>query len=97
MGYSLDHLLGHKNILGQVLDKYDLPRLFDVLVISYEEGLTKPNPVIFQLTADRLGVPASACFFIDDNQINVEAARAAGMKAARFTGVEQLKRELAGL
>ena len=83
--------------LRQVLDKHDLPRLFDVLVISYEEGLTKPNPVIFQLTAQRLGVPASACFFIDDNQINIEAARAAGMKAAQFTGVEQLKRDLAAL
>jgi len=83
--------------LRQVLDKYDLPRLFDVLVISYEVGLTKPNPAIFQLTAQRLGVPASACFFIDDSQINIDAARVVGMKAARFTGVEQLKRDLAAL
>jgi len=83
--------------LRQVLDKHDLPRLFDVLVISYEEHLTKPNPAIFRLMADRLGVPTSACFFTDDSPINIEAARAVGMQAALFTGVAQLKRDLAGL
>jgi len=65
--------------LGQILDKHDLLRRFDAMVISYEVGLTKPNPVIFRLMADRLGVPASACFFIDDSPINVAAARAVGM------------------
>ena len=83
--------------LRQILDKHDLPRLFDAMVISYEEGLTKPNPAIFALTAQRLGVPASACFFIDDNLGNIEAARAAGMQAAQFTGIERLKRDLAAL
>ena len=83
--------------LRQILDKHDLPRRFDAMVISYEEGLTKPNPAIFQLMADRLGVPASACFFTDDSPINIDAARAAGMQAALFTGVDQLKRDLVGL
>ena len=83
--------------LRQILDKHDLPRRFDAMVISYEEHLTKPNPAIFQLMADRLGVPASACFFTDDSPINIDAARAAGMQAALFTGVEQLKRDLAAL
>ena len=83
--------------LRQILDKHDLPRRFDAMVISYEEHLTKPNPAIFQLMADRLGVPAAACFFTDDSQLNIDAARAAGMQAALFTGIEQLKRDLAGL
>ena len=83
--------------LRQVLDQHDLPRRFDAMVISYEEGLTKPNPVIFRLMADRLGVPVQACFFTDDSSINIDAARACGMQAALFTGIEQLKRDLAAL
>jgi epoxide hydrolase-like predicted phosphatase len=81
--------------LSQILAKHDLPRLFDAMVISCEEGVTKPNPAIYRLMADRLGVPTAACFFTDDSPINIAAARASGMQAALFTGVEQLKRDLA--
>jgi epoxide hydrolase-like predicted phosphatase len=81
--------------LRQILEKHDLTRLFDTMVISCEEHLTKPNPAIYRLIVERLGVPASECFFTDDNPANVEAARGVGMKAAPFTGVEQLKRDLA--
>jgi HAD superfamily hydrolase (TIGR01509 family) len=81
--------------LGEVMEKHDLNRLFDAKVISYEERLTKPDPAIFRLMAARLGVPAEECFFTDDNAVNVEAARAVGMQAAQFTGVEALRRELA--
>jgi len=80
--------------LAEVMDKHDLNRLFDVKVISYEERLTKPDPTIFRLMVERIGVPAEACFFTDDNAGNIAAARASGMLAALFTGVEDLKREL---
>lgn len=83
--------------LRQVLAKHDLERLFDVLLISAEEGLVKPDPAFFQLMIDRLGVPAGECFFTDDNPLNVEAARKAGMRAELFVGVEKLKRDLAAL
>ncbi len=53
--------------------------LFDVLVISGEVGLRKPDPAIFDLAAQRLGLPAEACVFIDDLDKNIIAAEAAGM------------------
>jgi epoxide hydrolase-like predicted phosphatase len=81
--------------LHQILEKHDLPRLFETMVISCEEGLTKPNPAIYQLMADRLGLPPSACFFTDDNPVNIAAARAAGFDAEQFTGVAKLKADLA--
>ncbi len=83
--------------LRQIMEKHDLARLFDTMVISCEEHLTKPNPAIYRLMIERLGVPASECFFTDDNPVNIEAARAIGMTAAPFTGVDQLKRDLAAI
>ena len=83
--------------LRQILERHDLTRLFDTLVISCEEHLTKPDPAIYRLMVERLGVPASECFFTDDNPANVAAAQGAGMQAALFTGVGQLKADLAAL
>lgn len=83
--------------LDQILEKHDLKRLFDTMVISCEEHVTKPDPKIYRLAVERLGVPAEACVFTDDNQTNIDAARTVGIKAVRFTGVAQLKADLAAL
>lgn len=48
--------------------------MFDVVVISGEVGLRKPEPEIYHLTLDRLGLPASQCVFVDDLPHNVAAA-----------------------
>ena len=53
--------------------------LFDVVVISGEVGMRKPDPAIFQLTADRLQLDASACVFVDDHPGHLKAALAEGM------------------
>lgn len=53
--------------------------IFDVLVDSCEVGLRKPDPAIWALTLDRLGVAASAAMFADDHPTNVAAARQMGM------------------
>ena len=55
------------------------PELFDAVVISGEVGLRKPDPAIYALAAERLGLPAAACVFVDDLDVNVRAAEAAGM------------------
>ena len=56
-----------------------LAELFDVVVISGEVGLRKPDPAIFRLTADRLGAPVDRCVFVDDVSGHLEAAAAEGM------------------
>jgi putative hydrolase of the HAD superfamily len=55
------------------------PELFDALVISGDVGIRKPDPAIFALGAERLGVQPQACVFIDDLDKNIEAAEEAGM------------------
>ena len=52
---------------------------FDVLVISGEVGLRKPDPAIFHATLDELDLPAEACVFVDDLDRNVEVATELGM------------------
>jgi HAD superfamily hydrolase (TIGR01509 family) len=65
-------------------DQHALHELFDTVVMSSEEGITKPNPLIFERTAERLGVPADECVMIDDIKENCEGARATGMKALLY-------------
>jgi len=58
---------------------FELLRRFDAVVISGEVGLRKPEPAIYALAAERLGLPPSACVFVDDIEQNLPAARALGM------------------
>ncbi len=53
--------------------------LFDLVVDSCEVGLRKPDPAIFRLTCDRLGVAPEAAVFLDDTRRHVEAARQVGL------------------
>lgn len=54
---------------------------FDVVVLSFEVNLLKPEPEIFLKTAALLGQPPERCLLIDDTQGHVLAARAAGFPA----------------
>ncbi|KAA0981420.1 HAD family phosphatase [Pseudomonas sp. ANT_J28] len=56
----------------------------DSIVDSCKVKLRKPDPKIFALAADQIGVPAAACVLIDDVEENCEAARAAGWHAILF-------------
>lgn len=56
-----------------------LAACFDAQVISGEVGLRKPDPAIYELAADRLGVPLERCAFVDDLDRNVQVAQQLGM------------------
>ncbi len=75
----------------------ELHELFDVVVLSYEEHLAKPNPAVFTLTTDRLGVPAGECVMIDDLETNCEGAEVAGLQSIRHITNDGTRMALAGL
>lgn len=58
---------------------------FDTVVLSFNEGMIKPDPNIFLLTAERLGVLPEECIMIDDREANCDGARRAGMQAILHT------------
>jgi putative hydrolase of the HAD superfamily len=63
--------------------------IFDVVVDSAFVGARKPEPRIYELTLERLGVPADAAVLIDDIELNCKAARELGMGAVWFRDTEQ--------
>lgn len=63
--------------------------LFQRRYLSYELGLAKPERDIFDFAVADLGIPAAEVLFIDDNQINVDGARAAGLSSGLAKGPEQ--------
>ena len=70
--------------------------LFDDIVVSGAEGVAKPDREIFQILSRRLAQPIGGVFYVDDSPRNVDAARAAGMDAVRFTDAATLLGELQG-
>jgi epoxide hydrolase-like predicted phosphatase len=71
---------------GLAYDAALLEELFDAVVISGEVGLHKPQPEIFLLGAERIGVAPEECVFVDDLRENCEGAEAVGMKAILHRG-----------
>jgi epoxide hydrolase-like predicted phosphatase len=69
-------------------DRSTFPDLFDGVVISGEEGLHKPQPEIFRLGAERVGLPPEDCVFVDDLRENCEGAEAVGMTAVLHRGAD---------
>jgi putative hydrolase of the HAD superfamily len=74
-----------------VMDHYteEIRELFDVVVISAEVGLHKPQPEIYRLAAEQLGVKPEDCVFVDDLRENCAGAEAVGMTAVLHRDTEQ--------
>jgi epoxide hydrolase-like predicted phosphatase len=62
---------------------------FDDIVVSAEEGMMKPDPRIYQIAVERLGVAPEQAIFIDDFEHNILAAQAAGLHAVHFRNSAQ--------
>ena len=80
-GYKVSVLSNADQTLRDRLLRLELHALFDDVVVSAEVGMAKPEPAIFLLAAERLGLRPAECAFVDDWDQNVEAARALGMRA----------------
>ena len=75
-------------------DRAAFPELFDGVVISGEVGLHKPEPEIYELGAERVGLQPAECVFVDDLRENCEGAEAVGMTAVLHRGADSTLPEL---
>ncbi|WP_367325878.1 HAD family hydrolase [Streptomyces sp. HUAS ZL42] len=66
---------------GNTSPRARIDSLFHEVVISGEVGLCKPDPTIYRLTLERLGITAEAAVFLDDAEPHVAGARGVGMHA----------------
>lgn len=69
--------------------------LFDAVVLSYEENLAKPNPAVFELMAQRLGLAPGECVMVDDLAENCEGAEVAGMESIQHVRNDLTEQQLA--
>ena len=77
----------------------EIDEIFEVIVDSAFVGMRKPDPAIYELTVERLGdgVAAADCVFIDDIEVNCDAARDVGMQPVHFESTEQAITEVEAL
>ena len=67
---------------------------FDVHIWSYQLRMAKPDEAIYRYTLKQLGTRPEDTLFIDDKQVNIDAAKAVGMKGMLFTDVDRLRADL---
>jgi epoxide hydrolase-like predicted phosphatase len=67
---------------------------FDVILLSGDVGVMKPDPPIYLLAIERLGVQPKSVVFIDDFLQNIEGARAVGMHGIHFRNPQQVRTDL---
>lgn len=70
-------------------ERYHFNEMTDLIIYSHEVGIEKPDPRIYALTCERLGVRPEEIVFLDDVEQNVTAAVAYGMRAILFTSTAQ--------
>jgi epoxide hydrolase-like predicted phosphatase len=81
--------------LRQALQEvYPIADAFDLIVVSAEEKVMKPEPEIYQRTLERLGCEPAEAVFVDDNLDNIEAARSLGLHTIHFNPQVNVAAEL---
>lgn len=67
---------------------------FDAMVISAEVGAAKPDPRIFEIALEKLGVKPQEAVFVDDFLVNIEGCKKVGMKGIHFKDAESTLQQL---
>lgn len=70
-------------------DVYQLDKIADLMIISAEEGMRKPNKTIYKVALERLGLNPKEVIYIDDRPDNIRTAQALGMHTVLFTHTQE--------
>jgi 2-haloacid dehalogenase len=84
-----------RELFPVALSRFGFLDLFEDIIVSGQEGVRKPDPAIFEILRERIGISLARCIFIDDSPANNKAAAAAGMDAILFSDTGHLRRDLA--
>ncbi len=80
--------------IGYAFANYSFFSLFDGIVVSGVEKVVKPDRKIYEILLERYSLKPGECVFIDDNQDNVNMAKALGINAIRFDNIGNVKEHL---
>lgn len=73
-------------MIDLILNRTNLKKYFQVIVSAQEAGKSKPEPDVFLLTAERMGIKPTNCMVIEDSSNGIKAALAAGMTCVAYEG-----------
>ncbi len=79
-------------VMARVRADHPLETRFDAVVISCEVGVSKPDPRIYRLCLERMGLWAPETLFVDDRADNIEGAARIGLRTLQFDGADSLDR-----
>ena len=71
-------------IIGLILRRTNLKKYFRVIVSAQETGKSKPEPDVFLLAAEKLGINPANCLVVEDSENGIKAAQAAGMTCVAY-------------
>ena len=83
-----------RGLIEQLFTPDELKELFDVVVLSNEVGMIKPDPNIYLLTSEKMGLQPYECVMIDDLVVNIDGAERAGMKGIVYTTTSSLSSDI---
>jgi putative hydrolase of the HAD superfamily len=81
-------------VLANIVREHQWLSRFDVHVWSYQLHMAKPEAAIYQHTLKQLGTRPEETLFVDDKQVNIDAAHSLGIRGVQFTNVDQLRADL---
>lgn len=93
-GLKLCILSNQMQLRTEAIRKDNDLSVFDEAFFSSEVGFKKPQMEFFEFVLKRTGLKAIECVFVDDQVINVKAARTLGMNAIQYKNFEQFKKEI---
>jgi len=96
-GHTIALLSNEVRSLREKLDAHALTPLFDIIVISAEIGVMKPDPAAYHAVLKALGRPAHETVFIDDMPANIDAANALGIQGVLYRAEMDIAATLAPL
>ena len=79
---------------GYIKKRFPEILIFDDYVVSYEQGVMKPDPKIYEVALKKAQARHDQCVFVDDREENILAAQAQGIKTIHFTPETDLEAEL---
>jgi putative hydrolase of the HAD superfamily len=94
-GTPLALLSNAPSSFGRVAEQQPWARHFRHLLFSGDLGIAKPDPEIWKALTELLHEPAGNCLFVDDRQVNVDGARAAGLQAELWSSPARLRARFA--
>lgn len=96
--YKTAILSNYSDILREMLEtRWRVDGAFDEIIISWEEKIIKPDPRIFNLTLQRLGVEKEEAVLIDDREVNIKGAQKFGLHTVYFKTKDQALADLEAL